>query len=308
MAYDYVIYHAPCLDGVSSAYVAKQTALCSSSEFIPYDNKTLPLSPIAFQDKWILFLDCLFPEENMRVLFDLSAKITVLDHHKSSLWLVEKRDVMETYGHKLHVDLRQNYSGVMLTWMFFNNWGENVVVSSGTTSSLPWWAPIISDGDLYTWKIEESKKIVTAMKMLEMGKDISTFSTHINASKLFFETKGEQMLETMQSLCANIAESAKICVLSLGEAKYNVGVVESRFDFTNDVGNLICKNNSNVDFAIMFSYKPETGKFSLSLRGIGKVDLSNIAKQISGGGGHFNASGCSVSVLRINDYGLFLER
>lgn len=306
MSYDFVVFHCPCLDGVSSAYIAKQTALCASSEFVPYtysERKTNFAEK--FKDKWVLFLDFVLHENEMIEILNVVSRITILDHHKTSLWLI-KPEIMEKYGSKIHVDLRQQYSGVQLTWMFFNSFS-----SESELKNAPWWVNAIADGDLYTWKLSDSEALCTAMDMLNMGESLEIFESQIKSSKLFFETKGEQMLETLTILASNKAKHATVCKLSLPslhnpeeQAVYNVALVSapSEIIVKNKTGDILCQNKQ-VDFAILYSYHPETICFGWSLRGNNRVDCSRIAKQINPrGGGHANAAGCSVKSFMTKDW------
>ena len=60
--------------------------------------------------------------------------------------------------------------------------------------------------------------------------------------------------------------------------------------FGSDLGSYLV-NNFPVDFAAIYHFNGK--KTIFSLRGNGLVDLSIIAKKY-GGGGHFDASGCSM--------------
>jgi oligoribonuclease NrnB/cAMP/cGMP phosphodiesterase (DHH superfamily) len=315
MAYEYFIYHKNCMDGMGSAYVAKQNVLTSSATYIPvahgapFDETLLE----TLKGKWVMFSDFIFPQQDMLRIIDVVEKITILDHHKTSLWLLES-DVCMKYPNRLHIDIRMEYSGVQLTWMFLNNFGSESLLDKA-----PWWVSHIADRDLWTWKIPESKSTSTAMYMLNMHRSIDTFSTFITSGKNFFETKGKAMLETINILIRNNAEKANVLPLNIDDYKLRVAVVE-RTDYVDEVGNELAnpeipidtKNKETisrdnpVDFVILYSYNIYTQKYGLSFRANGRVDVSAIAKMF-GGGGHPNASGCGVNKFYVKDDCLVIE-
>ena len=94
-----------------------------------------------------------------------------------------------------------------------------------------------------------------------------------------------------------IAETARKEILTCGDESFSVMMVENENrPLTSDIGNYLCENFPEIDFAVITFHG--ASYVSVSIRGIkGKCpDLCAIAKRF-GGGGHPSAAGFRISSL-----------
>lgn len=306
-AFTHVAYHKACADGTAAAYLASICPLFSSAQFIPISHaekseKMLNDLVESMKDGVVLFVDLAPPESIIDKLLTAVTSLIILDHHKTSEYLLQDRYQNHP---KLNITLDKERSGVrlMFDWIYSFSDGER----SGRKYAPPWWVEHIEDKDLWTWKIAGSKSTNAYMSALDIFETPEKFGEMITThSREFFEVKGDAMLATINMQVEKSSKKAIDAVLPFGEMKVKVKVVETSFDMINDIGDYLCKKSVNPpDIALMYSYNPETQKFACSLRSAG-FNTEMISKAY-GGGGHLCSSGFGTTVLKIVDGVLILK-
>src|SRR4051812_25219200 len=112
---NYVIYHYPCIDGFGSALIVwkyfKEKFPDKLPIFKPMNYGTIIPKEINNLSN-ILMVDFSFKKEVIKQLLEISNKLLIIDHHKSSCKELEDLD----NKYKIFV---MNHSGVGLTWKYF---------------------------------------------------------------------------------------------------------------------------------------------------------------------------------------------
>jgi oligoribonuclease NrnB/cAMP/cGMP phosphodiesterase (DHH superfamily) len=287
--HDIVIYHQGCPDGIAALW-------CAHTYYKVNDIKFEKLSCPAgknpsgdFKNKKILFVD-LCP--NLDFIIDVSTianKITIIDHHKSSLDMYSENINLLNTLENVEIILKMELSGCQLAWDYFY-----------TTLERPWFIEYIGDRDLWKWALPNSKEISNAFyhcefineNKLELLDDLYNFSEEqISALVIKGTTIGEVKNRILNTQLNQSFEG----IFIVGEIKYNVQFGSINRDMRSDLGNLLTKkvllNGDFPDFSIIWNYDPTTNGWYMSMRGSeNSPDLSIIAKHFNGGG-HAKASG-----------------
>ena len=278
--FDIIYYHKNCPDGIGGLWVANH------SNKIPI-HYPLPAgeNPILeeMENKRIIFVDvCPKPNFILQTIKKCN-KMVILDHHKSSKEMVE--DIMKKKFSNLEIIFDMERSGAKIAWDYFF-----------PKTPCPFFINYIEDKDLWKWKLPYSREINFALE------------SYLNIEKLTYFFKNEE--ESFQKLLKegkikkenNDKKIQKIAECSVQEYfifKGNIYKVRKIYNISNrrltsDVGNYLCEQYSDIDFAIITSRSSSYNSYSL--RGIkGKCpDLSLIAKEY-GGGGHLSSAGMRIS-------------
>lgn len=256
-----IIYHASCVDGFTSAWVANK-ALGSSGnlEFVPMHYKQ-PAPDVAGKDVYIC--DFSFPRQILLDMEDEAASLVVLDHHKTAKEELEGLDFCI---------FDMNRSGAAITWDYF-----------AFKALLPverhWLVDYVQDRDLWTWKLPRSREVSDAISCRSF-----TFEAWDEmASKAAHELAQEGGAISKYKATVSEMHVGQAYITTL--AGYEVPAVNAS-TLNSELGNILSRG---YPFAVAWSYLGE-GLFRYSLRATGDCDVSLIAK-LWGGGGHPAAAG-----------------
>ena len=279
--FDVVAFHYPCQDGLSSAYVAKlyhEKNNLPKPSFEPMQyNKTLDLEK--FRDKKIVFCDWSPKPDALKEIEAVAKQIVILDHH------ITAQDALKDVPYAI---FDMNQSGVGLTWSYFFPEQE-----------LPYFLAMIQDRDLWKWQLQGSKPFTNGLFTVCSTIDTYDFDElfkifdelYNNPDKVeYYINVGSLIQKVNDKKVEKIANSAIKRIDKY--LNYNVCIVNSTADYTSELGNVI-SSKDEVDFAVIWSYNHVTDEYYVSLRSCGDIDVSAIAKSF-GGGGHRNASGCTL--------------
>jgi oligoribonuclease NrnB/cAMP/cGMP phosphodiesterase (DHH superfamily) len=289
--YDFVFFHYPCQDGLTSAWIVNY--------YHKLNNVFIILRPIIhttqinieeLKNKKVLFCD-ISPSLEILNKIEKVAKITILDHHISAQRILESKD---------YAIFDMNMSGAGLTWSFF------------FLDKTPLFIKMIQDRDLWTWKIENSKDFTTGFS--------SICSIHNNFDDLFLLFDELNRNSTNMDYYINLGsiiniinfnKIKKIAVIHSERVDnyynnnicYRVCIVNCEREITSELGNVL-SSMDHIDFAVLWQYNHPNNEYYISLRSNNKVDVSLISKQY-GGGGHKNAAGFSS---KINPIDIFVNK
>ena len=267
-----VFYHENCLDGFTSCYIAWKN-FKNKAEYIPLSHTEKDISPLTkkdikvkdLKDKEVYFIDfCLKTKEEMKEIENISKKLIVLDHHQSAKDIIcSVKDYL--YGEK-------GESGAYLAQKYFF-----------PKNKIPNLVKYVAIGDTYTFKNEkEERKILSYISTIDFDfKSFTKLEKDLEEKNKLNEIKkkGEVLNNQKEKFTNEISKNAKLVKFD----KYKVYAVNA-----NEKSLIGHKLAEKTDlFGIVFSF--QDGNLSCSLRGVGKVDLSELAKKY-GGGGHFNAA------------------
>ena len=283
MIYDSIIYHSPCSDGLASAWIIKYYISLEAELIQCYAGKAPKYDVTYFANKNVIFVDIYPPNDYLIELSKVAKYICILDHHETNY--TNYFSIEKELGQNVEVHFDNTRSGCMITWDHFCQGKER-----------PWFINYIGDRDLWTWKLENSVEINNAL----YTDDHITFE---GLPKLLtknideFIERGKYLTEHKNKL---IDANIKNYTVASSYDGYYIYVYTGRVDISSDVGNKLMtipidKINKLPDFTVYWRYDAVSKKYWLSLRSNdNSTDVSKICQKY-GGGGHRNASGCSIS-------------
>ena len=273
------VYHDPCQDGISSAWVVFNALSGRELQFVP-DNYNehraeFALTPTNLKNKHLIITDYSFSAERMIELSKLAETVTILDHHTKSkdeiVPLLESGDIHGVF------DMKK--SGCLVTWDFFH------------AEEAPLFLQHISDRDLFTFNLPDSRAIYYAClsdeyNVVKWDQMIRQCSTDVLAEI------GRPILEKSMQEIPKIAATSEL----LSVRGWNVPVVEVKDDsLSSEVCAYIYKE-SDVPFVVAYCKHGAFVKVSFRSKLGSGVNVNEIA-MFFGGGGHIHASGVKVSSI-----------
>ena len=268
------VYHAGCPDGFGAAW-ATWRGWEGKGEFIPrgHDDR---LDPRIAEGALVAFVDIAPATEELEVLADAAAHLTILDHHVTNqeriLGDTELMEALLDRGHAIHFDMKR--SGAMMAWNHFNP-GEEA----------PELLRYVQDQDLWNWELPDSQAVNSA---------IGSYSHR-------FEVWDELASKSIESLIqegSSIVRTNQIEVDRAVRHRTTLNIKGRRVEAVNSrtqrsaIGHALAERRAFGDpWACV--YRIETKEVHATLYSIGDFDVGTIASEL-GGGGHKNAAGFTV--------------
>jgi len=305
-----IAYHANCIDGFTSAW------LCHKALKVTAEDMYIDLLPLQYGEAGLVQLRAALElgvstfqsEEEYSTLYvvDFSLPVselkhikehwptlhtTILDHHKTAFeaycpTLEVKEDsslATELYGASIFLD--NAHSGAGCVYEFFEDQLEDVC---------PSFVAMVEDYDLWKFKLQDTKAfnkyLCSRPKLLSEWESINSKLLD-GYERARIMTRGSQLYYEHQKLVQEIAEQAKPYMFCAHCAM----VVQCPPEHTSAVGNYIAERYPHRA-ALMFSPDTAANCINWSLRSVGDLDVSAIAKRY-GGGGHKNAAGFKTILL-----------
>ena len=271
-----VIYHSPCLDGFTAAWVARK-AMGNTSDYIAanYSNSADTVLPSEVDGRVVYLLDFTYPRDVMDELVRRAKIVVVLDHHKSAQ--VDLQDLLDYDMIEGEFDMER--SGAMMAWNFFFFDQEP-----------PKFIEYVQDRDLWIKELPNTEEINLAMFSYEYTFENWDMIEATSIEQLLADGRAIHRKHTKD--IRELAVNARPMTIGGFE---NIPTVNVNHMHGSDIGALLCKDQP---FAAYYSAN-KAGQIVFGLRSNADYehaeDVSVIAKAY-GGGGHVNASG-----FRVND-------
>lgn len=217
-------------------------------------------------------------------------KVKLFDHHHGNLYL-------NNYSFAKVIDEQngRKESGTSNYYNYLINISDNPLLHKNSTKGLVNQVRII---DTYDFKIEEEEQahnIDALFTILGRQNYIDYFKKYIENHETFEYTEQEQFLIKLEKDKMNNYIEKREEEMIIAELEgHQIGVVYAE-RYRSDLGNYLATKHEELDFIIIINIAK-----SISFRGHDKVDLSVFAKKF-GGGGHKNASGCSLPQNLLQD-------
>lgn len=269
------ISHKDCLDGLTSAWLVRR-AFCAPTDKVvtalAHAGEPLPEFPRQWYDL-ILVTDISFNLEEMEYLAT-HGPVVVLDHHESAFRTLA--------GTPFAGYLSRAMSGALLTYNYLTDHDYRLVPEAYDMASY------VSDGDLWEFKMPDSKAIQAFLRLRVRGLD------DVGPTALSLGTRrGEcrRVGETVLVVTARQVEDAcrKASRVTMGGLE-GVPCVNSTV-LRSEVGNALAQRSPH-GFGVV--WWQERGKVLLSFRAIDSSGKClKIAEEL-GGGGHLRACGASL--------------
>lgn len=257
---DLIIYHKDCPDGFCSAFIAKKKYPEAKLLGVTY-GELLPLADVSGNE--VLVVDFSWKRGDSLALQSVAKSFRILDHHKTAEAELEGLD-FATFD--------MNRSGATLTWdALFPN------------EPRPWYVDYVEDRDLWRWKLPNSKEVSGYIMALPHTTEAWDILDQVNFSDA---VKGGEAIR----LHIDHYIEKVVAQRSLGRlANHSAAIVNAAYPNISDVGNVLCEH---AEIGVGW-FERGDGLMQFSLRSVGDLDVSAIAKTF-GGGGHKNASGFQV--------------
>lgn len=289
---DTVIYHGNCTDGFASALAAyiyakrgtdtdadktnsKKTPL--KIEYIPaYHGKNVSLD---LTGKNVLICDFSYKSDILKQMIQQSAKLLVLDHHKSAE--IELQDIPDT--HKVFC---MHHSGAYITWKYFFQEDPDV----------PLMIKYVEDNDIWTNRLPFVREFTSFIYATEMT--FEKYEQFLDPAYVYDVAipTGKGMMVQNRSYIAAAVKSAVVQFVEIDNIPFFVALVNTSV-LKSEIGNAIMTDDrlKYVDFAVCYSYNDALDVTNFSLRSTNDhADVSLIATKFNGGG-HRNASATAIN-------------
>lgn len=272
-----VFYHENCLDGFASSYTANKK-FKNKADYIPLSHtasgdgvlKAKKIKINDLKDKQVYFIDFCPKEKELKSIQKVVKQLVVIDHH------IGAKELVKSLENGIFQD---GVSGAYLASKYFF-----------PKDKVSKFIEYISIGDIWTWKNEKLEREVLAYirtisfdykAFAKVEKDLEDKNKFIKAREI-----GKLLLENYSKMVDGQILKAKL----INFDKYKVYAVNASSVFSSELGHKLAIKSKDK-FSIVYYF--ENDKLKISLRGEGRVNLSELAKKYSGGG-HFNAAGFSI--------------
>lgn len=251
------IYHGGCPDGFGAAYAVWKRF----GDNVEYYPATHGAPPPDVTDRDVIMVDFSYKRPVLTQMLASCKSMILLDHHKTA-----QADLEGLVDPKLTLVFDMNRSGAVIAWQYFHPYVE-----------IPKLLLHVQDRDLWTWKLENSRQILTALDTYDMRFEVWD---SLSVDKL--AAAGEHMVTYYSSIIGDMVEKAELMTLD----GHVVPVINAPYFMASDLGNILA---TGYPFAVVYSVDSRGVRYSL--RSVpGGLDVSEIAKSY-GGGGHFHAAG-----------------
>lgn len=288
-----VIYHHPCLDGSAAGWIVGD-ALKRKGYIVTYHqaNYGQPAPKDLCTDKEVYIVDFSYPLEELQDLALHASYFSILDHHKTAepilkelcTWLNSRA----LYQYQVEFD--NTLSGTGLAWKFFRE----------AYSSIPPIFAAVQDRDLWTWKLEFTREITTALQSYPIDHEL--FEQYANEEFTLNEliTEGSALIRANDNQIKALLTEGPAHYFSNGIYK-NIPCYNCPGFLASDLGNAVVKEQTNPEqFVILFHFNHHGLKYSFRSKD-SAVDVAEFAKSL-GGGGHRNAAGLNCNWRLSQDY------
>ncbi|XP_004299480.1 PREDICTED: uncharacterized protein R106-like [Fragaria vesca subsp. vesca] len=291
-----VLYHYPCPDGAFAALAAHlyfssksiQPFFFPNAVYSPVTAQSLPLSDI---DELYL-LDFVGPPGFVQEVSLKVPNVVVLDHHKTAVGRVGGVNVTSV------LDMKR--SGATIAFDYFRG---KVDVDGGETARFDGVRRVfeyIEDGDLWRWRLPDSKAFSSGFKDLNLQYDVglnpALFQQLLSLDLECLISQGMVSLSEKQKLIEEALSQSYEIKLGGGAFGHCLAVnADSISELRSELGHQLATKSRSLNLrgigAVVYKV-PELENdelLKISLRSVDSEDTTRISQEF-GGGGHRNAS------------------
>lgn len=278
-----VIYHAPCADGFTAAWIAESVLSQDMDvELYPADYRESAPIDLITKDTKVYILDFSYPWEQMLAICDAASRhVVLLDHHKTAL------ENLANFEHpNLIKVLDRDYSGAGLSWRwFFPN------------KAMPPLVQRVQDRDLWRFQFADSKEVSEAIFSRPYTLEAWDEMAAMDIEDLAYEGASIKRKKD-KDIDEFIAAHAR--PIYIGD--YEILACNLPYFYASECGQRLLDLFQANSFAATY-FDTVDGYRQFSLRSANdRLDVSLIAKKF-GGGGHRNAAGFRVLLSDLDSWG-----
>lgn len=286
------------LDGIGCEIVARLLAkdvldieYCENSEV---DGKISKFIRSDFTDKYrsIWITDLRIADTTAKLLNDRRYDIGIafVDHHASSQYMNYEWAIVELAN---NAGAKQCGTSLLFREMI----RECSLVDERIFKNLSKFAELVRLWDTWEWKTNEengssAEKLNDLFVMLGADKFVDSMLNSISECESFpaYTSSERHLIDYRNSLRSDYISNKCEKAIKIDTKWGRVAIVFAE-QFVSQLGNTLCENNKDIQFAAIICPDYNT----VSLRSVGRgADVSKIAEYF-GGGGHRNAAGFSIS-------------
>ena len=285
-----VLYHRGCNDGIAAAWAA-HNYIGEEADYIPYQyGEKLP----DFTDKWVYAVDMSIPKHILDVVSKTAKGIMIIDHHVTALQELEfeatcnsftsfHSDLNDNPGCKVYVFGNVDYSGAVLSWLFFSNSLEKYKMTTAMLT-MPRVLKHIQDYDLWKFNLPNTREINS---WLANGpRTIERFGSMIGEGDSIKEeviTIGKMFVEYDDGIIKSVCKAyPQYVTFNDGKQTHHVPCLNTPHHLRDFIGDYMLKT-TKAPFIVL--YTERDGATIVSMRSNG-YDVAAIAKRFGSGGHH----------------------
>lgn len=257
--FDLIITHGKCLDGHTSAWIARAHSPKATFHEGLYGE---PAPEV--KGKRVLVADFSYDRETMIRMNEEAEFLLVLDHHKTAQEALSGLDFVV-------FDMEQSGAGMTWRHLFPGN-------------PLPDMVKFVEDRDIWRFQYPETKVYHAAITALPLTFEAWDLISVTPTYEML--AKGDAILEFTNNLCQRYSKKAAPAMLG----KQKVRVLNIPIEFRGETADVLLKEDPTTPI-LLWSWNGHKNAYGFSLRSCDDgPDISGLARQF-GGGGHRNASG-----------------
>lgn len=291
-----VIYHSPCMDGFTSAYVAYQGLAQSGAK--PYFHPgAYGVAPPDVDGRDVYLLDFSYKRPVLEALAKKAKQVTILDHHDSAM--KDLAPLLKEGVVKGRFDMQK--SGATLTWDHFFG-GEPT----------PEGVLYIEDRDLWTNKMPQSQAVSRVVGSYLMEPTKEAFKTWGDALYDVEKLRAEAVPvgRFMDSMVRLYTQGQHTLPVQFKGKIIEVPACNTPFFLSSEVGDELLKQHPKAPMSVCWCLgkvdnsnpnSPNCVQFSLRSRDANECNVAEIATAM-GGGGHPKASGFKLTGDAIKNF------
>jgi oligoribonuclease NrnB/cAMP/cGMP phosphodiesterase (DHH superfamily) len=282
---DLILYHGHCPDGWCAAYIASKKY--PEAKLVPMDHgadHSEVLKECIHKD--VLMVDfSLRTREESDALAASTRSFQIYDHHKT----VEA--ILKDAPYAVF-DMKR--SGAGLTWDYLFGKDSKLLQNSPLVykpeyvhdqsvwaiAKRPWYVDYVEDRDLWNWALPNSREICAALGTVPLTKDAWDKIAEITPMAALEYGRG-----ALAHIDHYVREAIKQAQTGMLQG-YKTAVLNVPYLNCSEIGNELAKTHE----VSLTWFERGDGIIQFSLRSIGDIDVSVIAKSFNGGG-HKNAAG-----------------
>lgn len=265
------IYHANCFDGLAAAF-AVSLKFKNNIDFHP-SNHGDPIPNITNKD--VIMVDFSYKRNDIISISEKTNSILIIDHHKTA------KEELVNLPNNVKVIFNNNKSGCVLSWEYFH-----------PNKEIPTLLLHIQDRDLWEYKLENTKEIISGLNLYSNNNDIETFGEilyNISLEKLYSD--GVVLnLQHIKNIKQHIQNSAYLDEIY----GYTIPMINVPPIWSSDACHIMANMKKEYPFAACYYDDENYRNFSLRSLEDG-IDVSEIAT-FFGGGGHKHAAGFKIKL------------
>lgn len=279
-----ILTHANCTDGCCSRAILEQVygdnAVYIAVDHVDYDQK-FPQQYQAFTEKVvnikdteIVMADICLPSSWINMFLENNNKVIVLDHHKTSIPIVEQFEQRIKNGEKLNIDFsfskENSESGAMITWKYMH-----------PDLQPPQSLIYVSEGDI--WQVKHNETNYFYAGLLD-GKQPKDYSPEFWIDLLTDKKLTEDLILAGKPIHDKLQEDIKMyCEIAIPitlDSRHGV-MIFTNSPYKSQIGNVLAQKCNG--FALLV--EQQENNLHCSFRCIAPAVVDDLAKKF-GGGGH----------------------